>query len=146
MKVLILGEKGGERPWSGNPSSKRLWRWFGFTCYEELINFATPMNVRSSEDSSETTEARYTRLRDLIIEHDVVFLVGKVAQRHVFRDHPTLRLIFWRQGKYVGLPHPSGLNRQLNGIKDKDIHEFIIDIMQRYLKETQAIINRVLER
>jgi uracil-DNA glycosylase len=145
MKVLILGERGGEHPWSGGPSSRRLWRWFGFTRYEELADFATPMNVHTKKGTYETNPEYWNKLRNAIVEHDVVFLVGKVAQRHVFRDCPKLRQVLWHQNKYVGLPHPSGRNRQLNNMSDKEIHKFIANGMQQYLDETQAIISRVLE-
>ena len=145
MKILILGES-GEHPWFDGQSSRRLWRWFDVNSHAELVKLATLMNVYTKKGSHDMVEKHYARLRDAIVEHDVVFLVGKVAQRQVFRDCIKLRAVLWHQDKYVGLPHPSGLNRQLNNMRDKVIREFIISMMQQYLNETQGIINRVLKR
>lgn len=124
MKILILGES-GERPWFDGQSSRRLWRWFNVKSYVELTKFATLMNVYTKKGTYETNPKYWNDLRYAIFEHDVVFLVGKVAQRHVFVDCPKLRRALWHQNKYVGLPHPSGRNRQLNKLHNDVICKFI---------------------
>ena len=113
MKILILGESGG-RPWRAGKSAEKLRRWFGVNSYDELARLATLMNVYTVRATEETSREHFAELRAAIVESDVVFLVGRVAQEEVFVRCEKLSQVYWVQNKYVGLPHPSGLNRQLN--------------------------------
>lgn len=120
--VLIIGE-GGVRPWSTGPSSERLWRWFGVKTHDELKRKATLMNVFENRGVYAYSLKHFMELNKAIKESDIVVLVGRVAQ-----DFPRIgrfRDVLWRHGKYIGVPHPSGLNRQLNTLSDDEMAAYL---------------------
>lgn len=124
-KILIVGEA-GEQPWMDGQSSARLWRWFGCRSHRELEERATLMNVYEKKLYDELTVKHLLELRDAVEKHDVVFLVGRVAQK--LAPLPTSHVLH-RAGKYVYLPHPSGLNRQLNTLSDKMINKYVEEVL-----------------
>jgi len=135
MRALIvgqaLGEKGGA-PWSvDGPSLRRLCKWFNVKDGAELNSKFTCMNVARYAGNGIKGD-KY--VRDVMLEgqvlvaidrHDIVFMVGRLAQRILYYPTNVRGQVLWNRGKYVGLPHPSGLNIQLNSVSDDRIKEYI---------------------
>lgn len=126
MKILILGEAGA-RPWYKGSSSERLWRWFSVGSHEELKEIATLRNVYDKKVGGELTPTHAEELWQGINRSDAVFMVGRVAQYFCMVRSP---LILFKIDKFIGLPHPSGLNRQLNELSDMEIQQFINTMLE----------------
>lgn len=134
-KPLIIGEA-GERPWLDGPSSKRLWCWFNVRDYTGLVEHFHVANASPKKGSKLIPPGHLQHVNRMIAATELIFLVGKVAQATFFPYiKPTPNDVLWRgfhHGRmYVGLPHPSGLNRQLNGVDDNHIKRnisFILDV------------------
>jgi uracil-DNA glycosylase len=138
MTRLIVGEA-GECPWFDGKSSERLWRWFGFTSHDELASFATLMNVYEKKHERFINLPHIQELSDAMRKADVVFLVGKVAQSIVDCSELYIFRPLWRHDKYVGLPHPSGLNRQLNTLSDQDIRRHILGVLSHIIIKKREV-------
>lgn len=110
MRVLIVGES-GTPAWAGGPSTTRLCQWFGVRNPEELAKRYDLANYHIIKDTKTLDHAHFLDLVKRVGEADLVFLVGKEAQRAIYK---SIKAPFWLRGKYAGLPHPSGRNRQLN--------------------------------
>jgi hypothetical protein len=128
MRTLIIGES-GERPWIQGSSSRKLWSWFGVHTYEAFEKFATLDNVSRVKGDKHFDPMHYAKLCQLIDEHDLVFLVGRHAQKTLYRE---MEPVLWVRGKYIGLPHPSGLNHQLNTLPDETIRRFVCGILKLF--------------
>ena len=110
--------------------ARRLWRWFGVDSREELIHSgATLVNIawykgkKGKGDGYELNEHLVTFVQITSCKYDLTFLVGKVAQEAVigYREPKML----WRFGRYAGLPHPSGINAQLNDGGDEKVRRAV---------------------
>jgi hypothetical protein len=122
MRCLVIGESGDEA-WQFGPSSQRLWRWFGVDSYASFCVLADLDNVSHRKGECSPTTARVNELRVKALAYDPVFLVGKKAQLYVGRI--VTQSILWRWNRFVGLPHPSGLNRQLNDLDELTIVQYV---------------------
>ena len=121
-KLLVIGES-GERPWYDGKGSKRLWYWFGVSSYAELLTIADLMNVMPHK-GDKTLDIQHLRKLLIAVEsHDRVYLVGKRAQILVMGYYD--KRLMWHEGKFVGMPHPSGLNRQVNSLDKETIRALV---------------------
>jgi hypothetical protein len=122
-KFLIIGEA-GERPWYDGPAAERLWGWFNVSGYEGLKSIAHLTNVYRSKGSRVDYPGHGRHVQSLLSGVKHVVLVGKVAQLKYGQRtaHDTL---WWSDNRYMGLPHPSGLNRQLNELGDDVVRDYI---------------------
>jgi hypothetical protein len=131
-KALIVGQSarpGDDVPWhmDGHSASK-LCRWFAVDSCSELheeflcANVARYVGQGAKGDLFKLDAEMVREAKGLATLARRVFLVGKVAQRAFGFKEPFAT---WRSGKYVGLPHPSGVNVQLNSLPDKDIAAFV---------------------
>jgi uracil-DNA glycosylase len=118
-KFLIIGEA-GERPFEDSPSATRLRTWFGVTSHEGLKALAHLTNVYRCKDHR-TTPNHSKHVAALIRSVKHVVLVGRIAQLKY--GHCITDKLVWHTDNTMGLPHPSGLNRQLNGVDDAQIAE-----------------------
>jgi len=109
VRVLIVGES-GEPPWEGG-CAKKLCEWLEVASIQDLKERYLLANVYPIKDTKEFSAKHYAALLDMIDASDLVLLVGKEAQRRVYG---YMRPMFWLRGKFAGVPHPSGRNRQLN--------------------------------
>lgn len=134
--ILIIGEA-GDRPWIEGPTSQRLWMWFGCDTYEKFSKLARLENVypRYGQKHVELlSDLEHIERLHLAADYaGLVFLVGRVAQRTICPLSNLSRAdVIWREGKYVALPHPSGLNRQLNNIDNRLVQEFVKGVLRAY--------------
>jgi hypothetical protein len=127
LRVLIVGEA-GETPWADSQSARRLYGWFGVATRRELQRIAVLENVSRVKGDKTILTEHLLALRAMCELADIVFLVGKASQ--VALSGVKTRELYWRRGKYVGLPHPSGLNRQLNEASELAISEFIFGCLR----------------
>ena len=121
LKVVVVGQATGRvggKPWNGNtPSSKRLYRWLGVADYGEFMACYRPFNIgryagkEGKGDAYVVDPASVLAIMVAVSDADLVLLVGKAAQRAVFGE---MEKVTWKHGKYCGVPHPSGINMQLN--------------------------------
>lgn len=134
-KPLIIGES-GERPWFDGAEAKCLWNWFDVRDYTDLVEHFHVVSVVPKKGSKLIPPGHLQHVNRLIADTELVFLVGKFAQMTFFTGiKPTPDDVVWKgfhNGRvYVGLPHPSGLNRQLNSVDDSYIKHnvsFILDV------------------
>jgi len=127
MQVLIIGEA-GERPFYEGQSAGRLWRWFGVRDQAELVKVASLVNICPMKDFKFILPDRLESIRQLSSKADQVYLVGKFAQQYAYggsTKHETSPCWTAEDYRWVGLPHPSGRNRQLNTLSDSLITYFI---------------------
>ncbi len=129
MNVLIVGEAGGDPAFQYGRSSERLWRWFHVKDHAGLLSLARCMNVYEKRGERTGLFQHALDIGAAMRAADIVFLVGRAAQslspaysKHCFK-------MLWAEDRWVGLPHPSGLNRQLNGVSDATVREFIVCAM-----------------
>jgi hypothetical protein len=97
--------------------------------YEGLKSFAILANVRDANGTERPDHVK--SLQKIANSADLVFLVGKVAQRTIQRGIEHF-VSCWVDGKYVGVPHPSGLNRQLNDGGDAATGAFVHAVLKSY--------------
>lgn len=138
--ILIIGEA-GDRPWIEGSASERLWRWFGCSSYEELTKVARLENVYKrygQKRAEDVTDLGHIQDLEALCdsgEFELVFLVGRVAQRKMCPIAHHLALVYkvhtWVHSRYVLIPHPSGLNRVLNDGGDERTREFVQAQMRR---------------
>lgn len=142
-QVMILGEAPSrhgdpQRPFSElTRAGRRLWRWFGVDSYEALTSIAHLENVFSEPDhDTQVGWSRWQDIKRVSLQQDLVFPVGRYAQS-CYRIPPSPCLVsVWRAraGFWLcALPHPSGLNRDLNGVSDESVR-----IMVRWVIESYA--------
>jgi len=124
-KFLIVGEA-GERPFEDSASGTRLRAWFDVADYAGLKSIAHLTNVYRCKDGA-TTPGHARHVQSMIDSVKHVVLVGRVAQLKYGRHHPT---VMWSDDRYMGLPHPSGLNRQLNSITDEQIRDYVDGVLR----------------
>ena len=116
-KFLIVGEqdKEGERTFERSRSGERLRYWFSVADYDELLSIADLTNVF-------TLDGARRDINRMIATVKYTVLVGQKAQaRYGIRDPSPL----WATCTLMGLPHPSGLNRQLNSLADDAIRDYV---------------------
>jgi len=128
-KFLIIGEA-GENPWSAGSASLRLYYWFGVSGYEGLKSLAHLTNVYRNKGSVAQFPGHQRHVRSLIDSVKHVVLVGKVAQLK-YGPHTSNKVV-WCTDRQMGLPHPSGLNRQLNEIPDETIARYIDNTLRMW--------------
>lgn len=131
--VAVIGQatgKEGGRPWNGNTaSSKRLYRWLGCRGWEEFDGGFYAMNVaryagkKGKGDDYELDPRRMAVAWRLSLDADLVILVGRVAQKAALGTAEPKML--WQFGKFIGVPHPSGVNHQLNDGGDARVQRFL---------------------
>jgi hypothetical protein len=125
QKFLIIGEA-GERPFECSASGERLRRWFGVSCHESLKSIAHLTNVYRQKDHGGYYPGHGRHVRALIDSVKHVVLVGRVAQLKYGMYNPE---VLWSTCRLMGLPHPSGLNRQLNDLSDEQVAEYVNSVL-----------------
>lgn len=137
MKLLIVGQSGGNPAFDVGPSANRLARWFG-TTPEQLALCATMVNVADfagmlgKGDKYKMNLTKIEHAGKLAEDADLVFLVGRVAQKTFVKNVPSSML--WQTGKFRGVPHPSGINHQLNNGGDARTKQWIQDQLKEASK------------
>ena len=132
-RVMVVGQATGRlggRPWNGNTvCSLRLYRWLGVRDHAEFSRSCRAVNVaryagRSGKgDAYEVDGGMVSTAMALCRDYDLVVLVGKVAQRAVMGvEEPRM---LWKFGRFCGVPHPSGINLQLNGGGDERVKKAV---------------------
>jgi uracil-DNA glycosylase len=130
-RILVVGQatgKDGGRPWESEKPC-RLYRWFGVSTYAEMKSLAHLMNVadydgKDGKGDGWLLNRKYVmRVFRLASEVDLVFLVGHVAQWAVLGQSAPKDCC--RQGQFVCIPHPSGVNRALNDGGDERVRRFV---------------------
>jgi uracil-DNA glycosylase len=130
--VMVIGQALGKHkgePWESGGSARRLARWLGLADSKDIKKVAVAANVgdyagkHAKGDKYAVNLARVRRLKKASGRMRLVFLVGRVAQRAIFRAPETA--LVWRRGKYIGVPHPSGVNIQLNGGKCGEVERWV---------------------
>jgi len=121
-KILVIGES-GERPWYDGIGAKRLWSWFGAKSYAEMLSIADLMNVIPVKGSNVIDEHHLAKVVAAVESHELVYLIGKKAQVLITGNYD--KRLMWHEGKFVGLPHPSGLNRQVNTLSKENIKALV---------------------
>jgi hypothetical protein len=129
-RLLIVGES-GEHPWAHGAASARLYGWFGVSSYEELDRIAYLANVSTRKGSKDVDPSHLWRIKLMCVVADLVFLVGRRAQETVLKLNKVTDLLV-EFDKYVLIPHPSGLNRQLNDGGDAEIENFVRTVLREH--------------
>jgi hypothetical protein len=130
-KFLIIGEA-GERPFEDSPSATRLRSWFDVESYEGLKSIAHLTNVYRIKDSDAHYKGHAYHVQSLIDSVKHVVLVGKVAQFKYGNDVRIHSEPLWSNDRFMGLPHPSGLNRQLNTLSDETIRDYVNTVLHMW--------------
>jgi hypothetical protein len=138
LKALIVGES-GTPPWAGGESTARLCRWFGVQGPAELRNKFMLSNIYPQKDTKVLDESHLASLVDIAMKADIVFLIGKEAQATLYG---RVERPFWLREKFVGLPHPSGRNRQLN---DPSIESSIVAFIKNVVALFECVPDKPLD-
>lgn len=135
--ILIVGQAThGEQgsPWRAGTSAKRLAEWLGMT-KRELAEKCSRTNVGDyagqgvKGDKCRVNLKKVERALRMAKKASLVILVGRVAQRAMFKNHPLT--VVWREGKYCGVPHPSGVNLQLNDVGSDRVKKWMGEQLRR---------------
>jgi len=129
---LVLGQSlcslGGE-PWERGSAAERLRLWLGCDDYADFAERFVGFNVYPYRNGRVQTSEHKEVLDKLLDEASLVVLAGKVAQEYVMHGAPGMPL--WHFDKYIGVPHPSGLNRVLNTLPNEVVNEYVQSILHR---------------
>lgn len=102
--------------------------WFDASCYNGLKSIAHLTNVYRNKDGT-TTPGHSRHVQAMVDSVKHVVLVGKVAQvKYAHRIQPVL----WHDDHFMGLPHPSGLNRQLNSVSDDKVRVYVDAVLREW--------------
>ena len=127
-KVIVIGQapariaKNPRKPWSSGPSAKRLWRWFGVSSREELVEKVDVFNASpvypGANKKGDKLPRDKQKIRERVIrkirrgKYNGVIVVGAFVDgliRDWLRDRRLMTLC---------IPHPSGVNISANGVDD----------------------------
>lgn len=131
--MMIVGQS-GDPPFMGeSPTAKRVFLWFGARDHADLESRFMLFNVCKKRGSFEIDDAHVAHIRSIAVcDMHVVFLLGRFAQKWVYSNKPPCDAMWRRQSGatlYVGLPHPSGLNLQMNDGGDERARAYVLETL-----------------
>ena len=120
MKILVVGMNPSKKGRVGdkeNPSIKKLHEWM---THLGVLHFSFS-NVNDSTQHLPLSKVDYDRLQQLVDGYDKILALGGYASSALNRIDT----------RHFKMPHPSGLNRQLN---DKSFVKSMLKDCRKYLK------------